>query len=27
VFLFYPGTAEWWMAKEPMPLPAPSAGL
>jgi peptide/nickel transport system substrate-binding protein len=27
VFLFFPGTAEWWMAKEPMPLPAPSAGL
>ena len=27
VFLFFPGPAEWWLAKEPMTLPAPSAGL
>ncbi|HVR28448.1 MAG TPA: ABC transporter substrate-binding protein [Thermoanaerobaculia bacterium] len=25
VFLFYPGTTEWWLAKEPMEIPAPSA--
>jgi hypothetical protein len=26
VFLFFPGTTEWWLAKEPMEIPAPSAG-
>jgi peptide/nickel transport system substrate-binding protein len=26
VFLFYPGTANWWLAKAPMEVPAPSAG-
>jgi peptide/nickel transport system substrate-binding protein len=27
VFLFYPGPTAWWLAKEPMALAAPSAGL
>jgi peptide/nickel transport system substrate-binding protein len=27
VFLFYPGTANWWLAKAPMEIAAPSAGL
>jgi peptide/nickel transport system substrate-binding protein len=26
VFLFYPGPADWWLAKGPMELSAPSAG-
>jgi peptide/nickel transport system substrate-binding protein len=26
VFLFYPGTVDWWLAKDPMEVPAPSAG-
>ena len=27
VFLFFPGPTAWWLAKEPMELSAPSAGL
>jgi peptide/nickel transport system substrate-binding protein len=27
VFLFYPGPTAWWLAKEPMAVAAPSAGL
>jgi peptide/nickel transport system substrate-binding protein len=26
VFLFFPGPTAWWLAKEPMELPVPSAG-
>jgi peptide/nickel transport system substrate-binding protein len=26
VFLFYPGPTQWWLAKTPMEVPAPSAG-
>jgi peptide/nickel transport system substrate-binding protein len=27
IFLFYPGTANWWLARDPMEIPAPSAAM